>query len=508
MQHIILTNVNERPDDLDVTTAENHSATPAPGGDHPGTYIGGAWLERSTSFPSVDPATGETFGQVSASEVADVDRAVSSARAAARDWARTSPSERGAILGRWAGLVFQHQHRLAALEARDVGKPLSGGLLNVQIAGSILQFTAGGADKLTGATLPTRSPDYFGFTRREPHGVCAIVLPWNVPAVLCAANLAPALAAGNAVVLKPSEVAPLVIHALVELAEEAGVPAGVLNVLTGVGADLGAALVGHPGVDHISFVGSVATGRLVMQAAAQNLTPIKVELGGKSPNVVFDDADLDVALPAIVRSITENAGQNCNAGSRLLVQAGIADEVRRRVVDAMSQLRIGAWDEDLDMGPLVNAVQHERVSGLIAGAVGDGVELVLGGSRPEGREAGYFLSPTVLAVTDRNAPIVGQEIFGPVLTVETFTDDADAIALANGTDFGLLACVWTGDVSRALRMSAEIGAGQISVNQFADAGVIGMPFNMYKQSGFSAGNGYRALYEFTREKAVAVKLLG
>lgn len=507
MQHIILTNVNERTDDPRVMTPENTPAAPAPGGDHAGTYIGGTWLDRSESFPSVDPATGETFGHISASEIADVDRAVSAARAAARDWARTSPSERGAVLGRWAGLVFAHQHRLAALEARNVGKPLSGGLLNVLIAGSILQYTAGGADKLTGATLPTRSPDFFGFTRREPHGVCAVVLPWNVPAVLGAANLAPALAAGNTVVLKPSEVAPLVLHALVELAEEAGLPPGVLNVLTGVGAELGATLVGHPGIDHISFVGSVGVGRLVMQAAATNLTPIKVELGGKSPNVVFADADLDAAIPAVVRSITENAGQNCNAGSRLLVEASIADEVRRRVVDAMAQVRIGAWDEDLDMGPLVSPLQHQRVSSLVDSALGDGVELILGGGRPAGRDAGNFLEPTVLAVTDRNAAIVGQEIFGPVLTVETFADDADALALANGTDFGLLACVWTQDVSRALRMSAEIGAGQITVNQYSDSGVIGMPFNMAKQSGFSSGNGYRGMYEFTREKAVAVKLL-
>ena len=508
MQHIILTNVISRSDDRWVTMDGKTLATAVPSGDHLGTFIGGSWLERESSFPSVDPATGETFGHISASEVADVDRAVAAARAAARDWARTSPSERGAILGRWAGLIFQNQHRLAAIEARNVGKPLSGGLLNVQIAGSILQFTAGAADKLTGATLPTRSPDYFGFTRREPHGVCAIVLPWNVPAVLCAANLAPALAAGNTVVLKPSEVAPLVIHALVELGEEAGIPPGVVNVLTGVGVELGATLVSHPGIDHISFVGSVATGRLVMQAAAQNLTPIKVELGGKSPNLVFADADLDVAVPAIVRSITENAGQNCNAGSRLLVQADIADEVRARVLAAMDDVRIGAWDDDLDMGPLVNPTQHARVSGLVSAALGDGVELLLGGSRPSGLSDGNYLAPTVLSVTDRNAPIVGQEIFGPVLTVETFTDDADALALANGTDFGLLACIWTNDISRALRMSAEIGAGQISVNQYSDAGVIGMPFNMAKHSGFSAGNGYRAMYEFTREKAVAVKLLG
>ncbi|WP_179300898.1 aldehyde dehydrogenase family protein [Rhodococcus sp. ACPA4] len=490
-----------------MNTLETTPAPAPPTGDHSGTFIAGEWLDRGPAFPSIDPATGDTYGHILASEVTDVDLAVAEARRAARQWSRTSPSERGAILGRWAGLIFQNQHRLAAIEARNVGKPLSAGLLNVQIAGSIMQYTAGGADKLTGATLPVRQPDYFGFTRREPHGVCAIVLPWNVPAVLCAANLAPALAAGNTVILKPSEVAPLAIHALVELGQEAGIPPGVVSVLTGLGAELGAALVSHPGVNHISFVGSVATGRLVMQAAAQNLTPLKVELGGKSPNIVFADADLDAAVPAIVRSITENAGQNCNAGSRLLVHADVADEVRTRVVDSMSALRIGAWHEDLDMGPLVSQLQHDRVSKLIDSALGDGVDLLLGGSRPEGHTVGHFLSPTVLSVSDRNAPIVSQEIFGPVLTVETFTDEADALDLANSTDFGLLACLWTNDVSRALRMSAEIGAGQISVNQFSDAGVIGLPFNMYKHSGFSSGNGYRGLYEFTREKAVAIKLL-
>lgn len=507
MQDGILTKEINRAENERVNSSETAPAPAPPTGDHPGTFISGEWLDRGTALPSIDPATGDTYGHVLSSKVDDVDLAVAEARRAARQWSRTSPSERGAILGRWAQLIFRDQHRLAAIEARNVGKPLSAGLLNVQIAGSIMQYTAGGADKLTGATLPVRQPDYFGFTRREPHGVCAIVLPWNVPAVLCAANLAPALAAGNTVILKPSEVAPLVIYALAELGQEAGLPPGVLGVLTGVGADVGAALVSHRGVNHISFVGSVPTGRLVMQAAAQNLTPLKVELGGKSPNIVFADADLDAAVPAIVRSITENAGQNCNAGSRLLVHADVEDEVRTRVVDSMSAIRTGAWHEDLDMGPLVSRPQHDRVSELINSSLGNGVDLILGGSRPASHDGGHFLSPTVLAVSDRNAPIVSQEIFGPVLTVETFTDEADALALANGTDFGLLACLWTNDISKALRMSADIEAGQISVNQFSDAGVIGLPFNMYKHSGFSSGNGYRGLYEFTREKAVSVKLL-
>jgi len=474
--------------------------------EHHGTYVDGDWTGTGGDLPLLDPATAQPYAVVRASSLDDVDRAVAAATAASRAWARTSPSERGAILGRWSQLIFANADRLGSIEARNIGKPRAGGLLNVQIAGSIIGYTAGAADKLTGATLPVRDPDYFGYTQREPFGVCAIVLPWNVPAVLGAANLAPALAAGNTVVLKPSEVAPLVLHAMVELAEEAGLPPGVLNVITGVGAELGSALVGHPGVNHVSFVGSVATGRIVMQTAARNLTPVKLELGGKSPNVVFADADLDQAIPSIVHAITENAGQNCNAGSRLLVQASIADEVRDRVLAGMREVRIGAWDEAADMGPLVNAAQFDRVTSLIEGARSSGVDVLLGGDRPADRDQGYFLNPTVLGVSEPGSPIVAQEIFGPVLTVESFKDDAEALALANGTDFGLLACVWTKDISRALRMSSEITAGQISVNQYADAGVIGLPFNMAKQSGFSTGQGYRGMYEFTREKAVAIRL--
>ncbi|WP_235734651.1 aldehyde dehydrogenase family protein [Nocardioides alcanivorans] len=474
--------------------------------DHFGSFIDGAWEGRGHPLSLVDPALAQPHAVIHTSTLEDVDRAVTAAHAASRAWARRSPSERGAILGTWAGLVFANQDRLAALESRNVGKPLAAGLLNVQIAGSIISYAAGAADKLTGATLPVRSPDYFGYTTREPYGVCAIVLPWNVPAVLGASNLAPALAAGNSVVLKPSEVAPLVLHAMVDLAHEAGLPPGVLNVVTGVGPELGSALVGHPGVNHVSFVGSVATGRLVMQNAAQNLTPVKLELGGKSPQLVFADADLDRVVPSIVRGITENAGQNCNAGSRLLVDARIADEVTDRVLAGMSAVRVGAWDEDVDMGPLVNAAQHDRINGIIGDARSRGAELLLGGARPDGREEGYFLAPTVLRVKEAGHPVVNQEIFGPVLTVETFADDAEALALANGTDFGLLACVWTQDVSRALGMARDITAGQIAVNQYSDAGVIGLPFNMAKQSGFSSGQGYRGMYEFTREKAVAVKL--
>jgi acyl-CoA reductase-like NAD-dependent aldehyde dehydrogenase len=467
--------------------------------------IDGLWVpsQHQAELPILDPATRQPFQALAGGDAVDVDAAVAAARRAAPGWAATNPSERGALLGRWADLVMQHVEELAAIEAQDVGKPLSGGRLNIYITNGIIQYFAGAADKLTGVTLPTRSPDFFGFTVPEPYGVCAVIIPWNVPAVLTAANVAPALAAGNTVVLKPSEVAPLVAFALGELAIRAGFPPGVLNVVGGLGKDAGVALTSHPDVNHISFVGSTGTGRAIMTAAAANLVPVKLELGGKSPNVLFADADLDAAIPAIVGSITENAGQNCYAGSRLVVEASIHDEVVERIAAAMRQVRLGGWDADLDMGPLVSAAQHEKVLGFLADAPADGARLVTGGSAGDG----WFVEPTVFDGVEPGMRLAQEEIFGPVLAVQSFKGFDQAVDLMNGTDFGLLACLWTSDISRALTLAKRVRSGQVAINQFHDAGVIGFPFNMQKDSGFSRGGGYGALREYTQEKAVAVRLL-
>ncbi|MGH8862510.1 MAG: aldehyde dehydrogenase family protein [Jatrophihabitantaceae bacterium] len=468
--------------------------------------IDGEWMpaRAGSELDVVDPAIREPFTSVARADPRDVDDAVAAARRAFPGWAATSPSERGALLRRWAELISGSVEELAATEARDVGKPLSGGRMNMHIAHGIVEYFAGAADKLTGVTLPTRTPDYLGYTVPEPYGVCAVVIPWNVPAVLTAANVAPALAAGNTVVLKASEIAPLAPFALAELARRAGLPPGVLNVVTGLGAEAGAALTGHRDVDHISFVGSTATGRAVMTAAAQHLVPVKLELGGKSPNVVFADADLDVALPAIVWSITENAGQNCYAGSRLVVESAIHDEVVERLAAAMSSVRLGAWDADADMGPLATEAQFRRVSSYLDAGRADGARTVTGGA-PAGD--GWFVQPTVYDAVDPSMRIARDEIFGPVLAVQTFSGTDEATALMNDTDFGLLACIWTNDVSRALRLAKQVRAGQVAVNQFHDAGVIGFPFNMQKDSGVSRGGGYGALREYTQEKAVAIRLL-
>ncbi|MFA1546551.1 aldehyde dehydrogenase [Actinomadura chokoriensis] len=471
--------------------------------------IDGAWIpaEDGAGLQVLDPANGRPIQEIARGGEADVDRAVAAARRAFPGWAATSPAERGALLGRWAALIMERVEDLAACEARDVGKPLSGGRLNAYITRGIVEYFAGAADKLTGVTLPTRGTDYLGFTIPEPYGVCAVAIPWNVPMLLTAANVAPALAAGNTVVLKPSEVAPLGPMALAELAREAGFPPGVLNVVTGLGTEAGVALTAHPGVDHISFVGSTVTGRAVMRAAAGNLVPVKLELGGKSPNVVFADADLDAAIPAIVGSITENAGQNCYAGSRLLVEESIRAEVTERVVAGMRAVRLGTWDQDLDMGPLVSGLQYERVLGFLEEAPREGARVLTGGAKGEVPDGGWFVAPTVLDGVEPGMRVVREEVFGPVLTIQGFTGMAEAVDLMNDTDFGLLACVWTDDVSRALRVAKDVRSGQVAVNQFHDAGVIGFPFNMQKDSGFSAGGGYAALREYTQEKAVAVRLL-
>ncbi|MGH9093085.1 MAG: aldehyde dehydrogenase family protein [Acidimicrobiales bacterium] len=473
-------------------------------------YIGGEWRppRAGGTFADLDPSTREPIAEVARGAGADVDDAVSAARAAADGWAKRSPAERGEILRRWGRLIRDHAEELAVIEARDVGKPISAARVNVAVGVGNLEYAAGYADKVMGATLPSRSPDHTGLTWREPWGVCAAVLAWNVPAIMYCSAAGPALAVGNTLVMKPSEMAPLVTLALTALAAEAGMPPGVLNVVSGLGPEAGVALTSHPGVDHVSFVGSAATGRAVMKAAAENLVPVRLELGGKSPNVVFADADLDLAVPAIVGSITENAGQNCYAGSRLLVEQSVYDTVVEQVADRMAGLRLGRWSDDLDMGPLINAAQYDRVLGHVAGAVADGARVVTGGGpATEGDlAAGWFARPTMLDKVDASMAIAREEVFGPVLAAQPFGSMAEALELVDAAPYGLLVSVWTDDLSRALTVAREVRSGQVSINEFANSYILGLPFNVAKQSGFNHGGGYNAVLETTREKAVTIRL--
>lgn len=473
-------------------------------------YIGGEWRppRSGDSFADLDPATREPITQVARGTAADVDDAVAAARGAAEGWAKRSPTERGQILRRWGQLIREHAEELAVIEARDVGKPVSAARMNVMVGLGNLEYAAGYADKVIGATLPSRSPDHTGLTWREPWGVCASVLAWNVPAIMFCSAAGPTLSVGNTLVLKPSEMAPMVTVALTALAEEAGMPPGVLNLVSGLGPEAGVALTSHPGVDHVSFVGSAATGRAVMKAAADNLVPVRLELGGKSPNVVFADADLDKAVPAIVESITENAGQNCYAGSRLLVEQSVFDTVVEQVADQMARLRLGRWDDDLDMGPLINQAQYDRVLGFVDRAVGDGARVVTGGGPADEGDlgAGWFAKPTLLDKVDASMAITREEVFGPVLAAQPFGSMAEALSLVDSTNYGLLVSVWSDDLSRALTVAREVRSGQVSINEFANSHILGLPFNVAKQSGFNHGGGYDAMVEMTREKAVTIQL--
>jgi len=473
-------------------------------------YIGGEWrtTRSGLTFPDYDPSTKELIAAVARGGGDDVDDAVAAARGASGPWSKRSPTERGEILRRWAGLIRLHAEELATIEARDVGKPISAARVNIMVGVGNLEYAAGFADKVTGATLPSRSPDHTGLTWREPWGVCAAVLAWNVPAIMFCSAVAPALAVGNTMVVKPSELAPLVTVALTSLAAEAGMPPGVLNVVSGFGAEAGVALTSHPGVNYVSFVGSTATGRSVMRAAAENLIPVRLELGGKSPNVVFADADLDRAIPAIVTSITENAGQNCYAGSRLLIEQSVFDAVVEQVADRMSHVRLGRWSDDLDMGPLINEAQYRKVLGSVEGAVSDGARVVTGGGAADGGDlrSGWFAQPTVLDKVDISMPIAREEVFGPVLAAQPFSSMAEALELVDAVPYGLLVSVWTEDLSRALHAAREVRSGQVSINEFANSYILGLPFNVAKQSGFSHGAGYNAINELTHEKAVTIQL--
>lgn len=473
-----------------------------------GIYVGGTWraARSGDTFTVFDPATRHPLAEVARGTREDVDEAVTAARAAFGPWSRRSPSERADILRRWAALIRQHAEELAVIESQDVGKPLSAGRLNLMIAIGNLEYAAGLADKVMGATLPSRSPEHTGFTWREPWGVCAAVLAWNVPAIMFCSGAGPALALGNTMVIKPSEMAPMVTLAIARLANDAGMPPGVLNVVPGLGPEAGTALTGHPGVDHVSFVGSAATGRAVMKAAAENLVPVRLELGGKSPNVVFADADLDRAVPVIVDSICENAGQNCYAGSRLLVEAAVYDEVLERVVDHMSAVRLGPWDADLDMGPLINQAQYDRVLGFVEGAKAEGARPVTATGPAEDAGPGWFVKPALFDRVESSMRIAREEVFGPVLAAQRFSGLREALELVDAVEYGLLVSVWTNDLSRALQMARDVRSGQVSINEFANSAILGLPFNVAKRSGFQHGGGYSVVNELTHEKAVTIQL--
>ncbi len=471
-------------------------------------FIAGQWRAGASgeTLPLINPSDGSLLTEIARGGRADVDAAVQAAQAALDGaWGQLSATERGRVLMKMSALVLEQADELARLEALDVGKPLKQGRADAVALARYLEFYGGAADKVMGETIPFAN-GYTALTLREPHGVTAHIVPWNYPMQIIGRSVGAALAMGNACVLKPAEEACLTALAFARIAAAAGMPAGAVNVVPGLGEEAGAALSAHPGVRHISFTGSVAVGMLIQAAAARNAVPVTLELGGKSPQLVFDDADLDAALPFLVNAGIQNAGQTCSAASRILVQRGVYDEVKRRMAERYAALRVGPAIADLDIGPMISKRQQEIVHGYLAVVKDSG--LVIAGQAPLPADlppAGCYVPPTLVAGVDANHRIAQEEIFGPVQALIAFDDEAEALAIANGTAYGLVAGVWTRDGSRALRVAKKLQCGQVFVNNYGAGGGIELPFGGVKHSGHGREKGFEALYGFSALKTVAIK---
>src|ERR1700694_2451427 len=458
----------------------------------------------AATFDAIDPATAEGFAKVAQGDKADVDAAVASARAAMDGWAGLPPVRRVRLLTRLAALLREHSREYAELESLDVGKPLRQAEDDVAAAAGYFEYFAGVADKVFGSSIPLEK-GFVDFTLREPLGVSAQIVPWNYPLRLASRGIAPALACGNAVVAKPAAEAGLSVIRLPEGGGEAGLPPGVFNVVTG-GRDTGAALASHPGINHITFTGSVPTGIAIMKAAADNVVPVTLELGGKSANIVFADADIERAAASAATTLMQNSAQTCTAPTRLLLEESAHDRFVEVLSSRIKKIRMGRGLDNPDMGPVVSERQMQRVLGYLEKGAGDGATALTGGRRADTPDlaAGYFIEPTLLDRVARGTVLEQEEIFGPVLTVTTFRSIDDAIAIANGTPYGLVTGIWTRDLSKALTVATAVKSGQVRINSYSVEGSIGLPFGGYKRSGFGREQGVEALANYTQLKNVMI----
>jgi len=474
--------------------------------------IGGQWVNSASgkTFETFNPSTGEVLAKVAEGDAEDINRAVVAARKAFESgpWPKLTPSQRGRLLWKLADLIEKHVDELALLETLDNGKPIKySKAADIPLTADHFRYFAGWATKLEGDTIPVSIPNMFTYTLREPVGVVGQIIPWNFPIQMAAWKLAPALACGNTVILKPAEQTPLTALRLGELISEAGFPDGVVNIVAGFGETAGAALVAHPDVDKIAFTGSTEVGKKILQASAGNLKRVTLELGGKSPNIIFPDADLKFAVRGAMNAIFFNQGQICTAGSRLFVHKSVYDQVVSGLSDLAKGMKIGLGvDPTTDLGPLVSQEQWERVTGYIETGKREGANATTGGARPDNEQLkGYFVQPTVFDNVSDEMTIAREEIFGPVVTALPFEDVEEVAARANKSIYGLAAGVWTSDVKKAHKTAAALKAGVVWINTYNQFDAAA-PFGGYKQSGYGREMGHAVLDAYTQTKTVWVNL--
>ncbi|PPA70365.1 aldehyde dehydrogenase family protein [Jeotgalibacillus proteolyticus] len=471
--------------------------------------IDGEWIgdQNDQWIDVIDPASGKLTTQIVRGDNAHADRAVQASKNALKSstWKSVKPFERGQLLQDTARYVRENAEELARLESLDTGKPIGQANADIEAAARYFEFYGGLADKVFGDTIPIEE-NLVNFTTIEPIGVTLHIVPWNYPIQITARSVAAAIATGNAVIVKSSEDTPLTTNFLAEWFNEK-LPKGVFQHVTGYGAEIGAALSSHPGVDQITFTGSVPTGIAVMKAAADNVVPVTLELGGKSPNVVFKDADLDRAVPSIVNSILQNAGQTCSAGSRLLVDESIADELLERIKERFSGIKVGPPSHNADVGPIINEKQYKRILAML-GSIDKNANVLAGGKavQVKGYENGFYISPAIIEASSHSDFFVQEEIFGPVLSVIRFTSVEEAIDLANDTPYGLVAGVWTKDIDRAHYAASRIDSGQVFINSYGAAGGVQMPFGGYKKSGIGREKSHLAVQNYIQIKNTAIQL--
>ena len=469
-------------------------------------FIGNQWVKADSGklLDLINPSNGSAICQIARGSGPDIDRAVAQAKRALHGaWGKLSAAERGRILQRIGALILSRTDDLAWLESIDVGKPLSQARADVLALARYMEFYGGAADKIHGSTIPYLD-GYTVYTLREPHGVTAHIIPWNYPMQIIGRSVGAALAMGNACVLKPAEEACLSALAFADLAREAGLPDGALNVVPGLGEEAGSALSNHKDIEHISFTGSVGVGKIIQHCAAENIVPVTLELGGKSPQLVFEDADIDAAIPFLVNAGIQNAGQTCSASSRILVHKNVHAEVLDKMAKRYRSLRTGAALDDPDVGPLISARQQTIVTDYLA--LGQDLEIAAQGTIfDDAPESGFYVAPTLFNAVPADHVLAQQEIFGPVQVIIPFDDEEHAVAIANGTDFGLVASIWTDSGARQMRLARRLRAGQVFINNFGAGGGVELPFGGVGLSGHGREKGFEALYGFSRLKTVAAK---